>query len=168
MGNRLEPPPHFLFFSQSRKGLNRNTTILLAPVASALCAPSTGPMETPTKPSLLAQSGCLQKQAATPAMQRAPAPSFCRSLLPSPSSSLLLPQHAPLEWTESWRWGTSCSYGPLKNILPAQFSSSIWSHPTLWIKNKSIENSLPPCSPFQCPNCFHIPHLIRSCHILAM
>lgn len=103
-------------------------------MASALCVPSTGPVETLSKPSLLTRRGCLQKQAQTPTMQRAPARHSCSSLLfpvlplllPIPllfllpiSSSAFLPSLLP--WRGQRVGVTNCPRGPLKKSLPAQF-----------------------------------------------
>lgn len=136
--------------SQSKKGLNQKAAILLAPVASALRVPSTGPVETRAPPFLRAQRGCPQKEAA----DSHKAERSCCS--PFPSCSL---RKGP-------RVGaTDSPSGPLRNSLPAWFSSSVWSHPRA---NQSKTLHLHAALPREHSKCFHVPYVICFQHSLVM
>ena len=143
--------PSLASFSQSRKSLQRNAAILWGP--SSLCPqhPQHRSWGDPGKTTPPRSEVAFKSRQQPPAPQRAPAAPALAARPP------LLPQLFPWERAESWGAG---SLGPLKRSLPAQFSSSVWSLPSLWIRSESVRKSSPPCSPFQSPGCFQIPYLI--------
>lgn len=83
----------------------------------------------------------------------------------------LLPPSPAVPLGKGGELGASGPKEPLKKSLLAQFSSSVQSHPSLWVRSKPVRKSSPPCSPSQIPSCLHIPYLIcphRSLVMLAV